>query len=457
MSTTRSDARKRSWLQWMALVTTMLLAGENAFGQPPTDSTPAQARKAKTSKSAAKSSSGGSSSSGTSGGSTSGSSRSTSPDGTTTTSSATAGDAPAGSATGTAAGYGMPVPGSGFGPGPQTGTTSELSSAAELLNLALQNNPDIQVARAKVAEAEAELRRIQLQVARQVFTQRQAVEHQRAVVRSLKEEDSATTENLKAAATAATTLVALEAELQFIIGSLPDAHGNNPMGSFRPGAFGGTMTGGFGGAMGGGGFGASGGRMGGFGGGGGGGSAGPFGGSFGVGGFGSMGGGAGRDRRTGGTEAPPALPDEISAERMRENLAKGLRVQFSGSLSKLVEYLNADHGIRFIVDKRRLDNAGVEMEMDIGELKSGTMSLGVLLQLIEDLHPEIAFVVRDYGILITDGSDLPPGSVKVREFRLPEALLNPGARLPVPGSFRGEKKENFRSGGPVAPAGEPRQ
>src|SRR5947208_3305619 len=54
----------------------------------------------------------------------------------------------------------------------------------EMLEKALKDNPDVRLAAAKLAEAEAELHRARLQVVHQVASAYQAVEAQRAAVES---------------------------------------------------------------------------------------------------------------------------------------------------------------------------------------------------------------------------------------------------------------------------------
>src|SRR5262245_44326019 len=55
-------------------------------------------------------------------------------------------------------------------------------SLEEMLAAALKNNPDIRVAEAKVREAEAELKRIQLQVSQKVTTHRHQLEIKKNIV-----------------------------------------------------------------------------------------------------------------------------------------------------------------------------------------------------------------------------------------------------------------------------------
>ena len=58
------------------------------------------------------------------------------------------------------------------------------SKLEEMLEKALKDNPDVRLAAAKLAEAEAELNRARLQVVHQVATAYQAIEAQKAAVES---------------------------------------------------------------------------------------------------------------------------------------------------------------------------------------------------------------------------------------------------------------------------------
>ncbi|HVS39048.1 MAG TPA: hypothetical protein VMS17_26045 [Gemmataceae bacterium] len=107
------------------------------------------------------------------------------------------------------------------------------SKLEEILEKALKDNPDVQLAAAKVAEAEAELRRARLQVVQKVATAYQAVQAQQAAV------DSAAAElaEMKAAGAAVdkaslrtadqklidakAKLAQLEAELPYLLGKDP--------------------------------------------------------------------------------------------------------------------------------------------------------------------------------------------------------------------------------------------
>ena len=100
----------------------------------------------------------------------------------------------------------------------------ELPSLETMLLSAMENNPAILVAKSKLREAEAELNRTRLQVARQAITLRFTIQRQREKVAILQDgvrREQMTTERLSEALVELSTL---EAELQYILGqSLPDA------------------------------------------------------------------------------------------------------------------------------------------------------------------------------------------------------------------------------------------
>jgi hypothetical protein len=110
------------------------------------------------------------------------------------------------------------------------------SKLEEMLQQALQNNPDLRLAAAKVAEAEAELNRARLLVVQKVGAAYQAIEAQKAAVESAAAEleeakmasntGSVAEATLRAAAQgklidAKAKLAALETELPYLLGKQP--------------------------------------------------------------------------------------------------------------------------------------------------------------------------------------------------------------------------------------------
>jgi hypothetical protein len=57
-------------------------------------------------------------------------------------------------------------------------------------------------------------------------------------------------------------------------------------------------------------------------------------------------------------------------------------------------------GVNFVVDNYDLDACGISVDQAT-DLFIKDASLGAMLQALEDSMPELRFVVRDYGILVT--------------------------------------------------------
>jgi hypothetical protein len=69
-------------------------------------------------------------------------------------------------------------------------------------------------------------------------------------------------------------------------------------------------------------------------------------------------------------------------------------------LVDVVKYLTDNTGIKFSVQGPALEVAGVGMDMPISLSIKG-VPLGAALQGFEDAYPELQFVLRDYGVLLT--------------------------------------------------------
>jgi multidrug resistance efflux pump len=94
----------------------------------------------------------------------------------------------------------------------------ELPTTEKMLMMAMESNPDILVAKAKLREVEAELNRTRLQVIRQIMTLGEVVRYQRVRVDALRKSGNVPIEELRKAAT---ELSAAEAELQYTLGQSP--------------------------------------------------------------------------------------------------------------------------------------------------------------------------------------------------------------------------------------------
>jgi hypothetical protein len=295
------------------------------------------------------------------------------------------------------------------------------SKLEEMLQQALQNNPDLRVAAAKVAEAEAKLNRARLLVVQKVGAAYQAVEAQKAAVQGAVAElermkqffaqkavdparvDTAEQKLLEAKA----KLAALETELPYLLGKQPannTAYPTIPAGAIHyaesPDLSGINLGGGaLGGRLGGGGFG--------------GGLGGGFGGGLG-GGFGGGLGGVADDL------APkPAPVLGKTADRIRAALDKPFSLDLKNK--KLPEVV-ADVSAAFqkanpgLLIKCNIASDQLAPEKVLESVQFDKMPFGAVLVWIEDSVPGSGVVVRDYGLVIDMTSELPPGAPSLHDF-----------------------------------------
>jgi hypothetical protein len=109
----------------------------------------------------------------------------------------------------------------------------------------------------------------------------------------------------------------------------------------------------------------------------------------------------------------PPLSDE-GATRLAVALNQKISIDFEvGSLQEALNYLR---------ERYNLPVFGVavadEKKQTLKKVSATDIPLGALFQLITDLNPGLAFVIRDYGILVTEANNVPPGAPTVREFWL---------------------------------------
>jgi hypothetical protein len=329
-------------------------------------------------------------------------------------------------------------PAAGAGGAPAAGADKPKDAPAkskleEMLQKALQDNPDLRLAAAKVAEAEAELNRARLQVVQKVGAAYQAVEAQKAAVESAAAELQETSTAYKAATVSQATvraaeqklldakakLAALETEMPYLIGKQP---ANNAVSA--SGAMMGAMMGGGIGSPGAGGItpggGALEGRFGGLGGGlgQGGGGLNQLGGGLGQlgGGLGAL--GAGLGGALGGDSAPKSVPVlGPTADRIRAALDKPFSLDVKeANLSEVIAnvstaFQKANPGllIKCNFTQGQLDEKPISVKFD-------QMPFGAVLVWIEDSAPNSLVVVRDYGLVIAPNDQLPPGAPSLHDF-----------------------------------------
>jgi hypothetical protein len=276
-------------------------------------------------------------------------------------------------------------------------------SLEELLATALRSSPDVQVAQAKVREAEAELRRTRLTLLQKLIEASAAIDTQRVAVMRAEQNLKRVSELSKTGAitnaelttsemsltAAKTALAQAETMLNGLTGSLPGGLGFAVLGTVDPGptlAIGGAAPGaaspisvpaaGPGGLM--------------------------FGGP--VGGFG-LGAAA--------PEMPVRVPRGPLAERVRAALNGNVKLTAIKEMP-LAEVLNVFRGMA----------GGVPFAVNVGEKGAevvtlsleGEIPLGSVFQALEDVVPGLRCYVRDYGVLITIDGNQPSDGMPLVDF-----------------------------------------
>jgi hypothetical protein len=249
-----------------------------------------------------------------------------------------------------------------------------------MLDQALRNNPDLRVAAAKLAEAEAELSRIRLQVVQKVVQAYQAAEAAQALadfhlkeVKRLEElvakgAVSATDldEKQKLLAAAKTQAAAAEADLAYLLGKSAAKEVRDTSETLL------YLN-------------------------------------------------AIERARHAWEKALPLnqVRERVAAdvagpmaERLRKALESPMNVNFDDALlSEVISQVRELWSIP-IIEKTETKTQSLNVK-----LKIGNISLGALLQLLEDLAPGNQFVVRDYGLLMVPEGKIPPGALLLSDFR----------------------------------------
>jgi hypothetical protein len=98
---------------------------------------------------------------------------------------------------------------------------------------------------------------------------------------------------------------------------------------------------------------------------------------------------------------PLQLPRGTVVEKIRQALLAPTQVEFvEASLPEVMDYLKDKHKIEIQFDAKALNDAGVSTDMPITINLKG-ITLGDLFQSWDDREPELKFVIRNYGILVT--------------------------------------------------------
>jgi hypothetical protein len=247
-------------------------------------------------------------------------------------------------------------------PAKQEKTPAVKSKLEEMLAEALKNNPDIRVAAAKVAEADAELNRTRLQVTQKVIALHHAFLAEKGAV------DSALLDEARQALTLAKAKLAeLEAQLPAMLGKVArsaDAWEAQAirvweLDAFRAGeldlarlAVLSTRY---------------------------------------------------RELRQHKAQGP-------MADKLRESLKKPISLKVSNEyVSDLLQHLQKQTSIALKLMSDGLPEPRLNLELT-------NLSLVAVLQFIEDSEPGYRFVIREYGILFAPQAKLPPGAVTIQEF-----------------------------------------
>lgn len=134
------------------------------------------------------------------------------------------------------------------------------------------------------------------------------------------------------------------------------------------------------------------------------------------------------------------VPQGTLAERIRKALDTRIDGNYKG---KALHEVLADLEKKFdgIPVRDHVRPPEGKMDIDLGQVP-----LGAALQALNDLAPDLRFVVRDYGVLVTNKDLLPPGAVLLHDFwksgpRPDAKLQGADASNPPPGEVEGLVKQ----------------
>jgi hypothetical protein len=273
-----------------------------------------------------------------------------------------------------------------------------------VLAQALRDNPDIRLASTRLAEAEAELNRVRLQVTQKVVTYQRSLELAREEVK-VAEQMRKTLQQLVAtgqapprdAYKAEYELVQAKAKLAQVEAELPYLTGKQPA---------------------------------------------------------EAGAKVGQQADLSIRLRPTAQPDDYSvhltwkavqgsmAEKIRAALDRPVDVQKAGTVGDLVQALQDSHPEIHIQVIEELPT----LHLTLGP---NPLSFGAALQLLEDVMPGYRTVVRDYGLLIARENLLPPGAVFLNDFRKGAARAEKGRPLANGSGPRGKVPPSERVEGQI--------
>ncbi len=95
------------------------------------------------------------------------------------------------------------------------------------------------------------------------------------------------------------------------------------------------------------------------------------------------------------------MPKGPIVEKMKIILEKPIKLDFSDTpLQDIMEQLTGTTGMKFSVQPPALEVAGIGTDQPIS-LRTNEVPLHAALQAFEDSYPQLQFVLRDYGVLVT--------------------------------------------------------
>lgn len=99
--------------------------------------------------------------------------------------------------------------------------------------------------------------------------------------------------------------------------------------------------------------------------------------------------------------APRQAPQGAIVDKVKTALQKPIKLEFVNSpLKDVLDYVSETTGVLFSLQRPVLSNYGLSDDGPIS-LRTGEVPLQAALQAFEDAYPDLQFVMRDYGILLT--------------------------------------------------------
>jgi hypothetical protein len=95
------------------------------------------------------------------------------------------------------------------------------------------------------------------------------------------------------------------------------------------------------------------------------------------------------------------MPRGPIVDQMKVALEKPLKLDFTDQpLQDIMGYLTEKVGIRFSLQKPALDNAGIGADQPVN-IVTKEVPLQAAIEAFQDAYPDLQFVLRDYGVLVT--------------------------------------------------------